>query len=550
MTTTPAPPPPLPASDLLPSARDGSAGPYRPAPAVPTPARRGAPRRPLRRPERAARGLVVLLVEVAWLGPDGLATGGAGLALVFAVLPALLVAFARPRRVSPRLLFLIAGVCLVSLRCLVAPNWVAVLSGVASTFAIAVALRAPHTTGGPWLRSLGRSLLALPRRLTHLVASRQYVARRFPTLRGGPALLLPALLSLLFVGVFALANPFVGEALEALGALFGRIELPAAGRVVSWAFALLAALVLVRPSVVRAGRRRQSAVTEATTSQREVARNTMVALNVVFAAYLVLEAVTVAHGAPPEGMTTQAFAHRGAFWLTVALALLTLVVGALFKGPLGRDPGARATRRLALLWACQGLVLAALTYGRIALHVRASGLSDLRIVGFLGTTLVVVGVLLVIAKVHGERPLGWLLDRQADAFAIALVLYAVVPTHRLAAEANVARLMAGDDAPLMHVWAQGSEMESALTLLPLLDHDDLVIRRGVAMLLMDLRDELRRQARVATSWRQRNLLAAPVLERLEAADASLGAALGDTGRVDARRARGERTLGWPAHGAR
>ncbi|MEO0321329.1 MAG: DUF4153 domain-containing protein [Myxococcota bacterium] len=544
--STPLAPPPSFAPPASAARRAATAGPYRPAPAEGAAKRDRAPRRPLRRRELAALGGAVLMVEAAWLGPDGLATGGVGLAFVFAALPALLVVSARPRRVSPRLLALLAAAGLVSLRCLLAPNWVAVLAGLLLPFAVALALRAPHTTGGPWLRSLGQSVVAVPSRMGRLLASRHRVAGRFPRLRGGPAVMLPALLSLVFVGVFALANPFVGEALGQLGSLFGHIELPAAGRVAGWALALVVALVLVRPSVVRAGRRAQAPVALASASQREVARNTLVALNVVFAAYLALEALTVTRGAPPAGVTTQAFAHRVAFWLTVALALLTLVVGVLFRGPLGRDPQARRTRRLALVWAGQGLVLAGLTYGRIGLHVRASGLSDLRIVGFAGTTLVVIGVLLVIAKVHGERPVGWLLDRQADAFAVMLVLYAVVPTHRIAAQANVARLLDGDAAPLLHVWAQAKETESALTLLPLLDHDDPVVREGVAGLLLTHRDALRRQERVERSWRERSLLAVPVREGLETASRTLEGALGTTSRVEARQALGQRTLGWPA----
>ena len=543
--TTPPPP-----ASLAPSAgaaaRPATAGPYRPAPAALATRPRRAPWRPLQRRELIGVGLAVLLVEVAWLGPEGLATGGAGLAVAFAAFPALLVATARPRRMSRRLVALLVGAGLVSLRCLVAPNWVAVLSGLGLTFAIAVALRAPHTTGGPWLRCLGRSVVALPSRLGRLAASRPRLSSRIPHPSGGPALLLPALLSLLFIGIFALANPFVGEVFAELGTLFGHLELPAAGRLFAWAVALLATLLLVRPSVIRAGRRPQAPVVEATPTRRELARNTMVALNAVFAAYLMLEAVTLARGAPPEGMTTQDFAHRGAFWLTVALALLTTVVGVLFKGPLGRDPGARVARRLALGWALQGLVLAGLTYGRIVLHVRASGLSDLRIVGFFGTTLVVLGVLLVIAKVHGERPVGWLLDRQTDAFAVALVLYAVLPTHRLAAEANVARLRAGDDAPLLHAWAQATELESALAWLPLVESDDPVIRQSVAALLLGMRDELRREARTETRWRERDLLSGPVRERLEAESAALHAALAGTSRAMAREALGVRTLGWGA----
>ena len=69
-----------------------------------------------------------------------------------------------------------------------------------------------------------------------------------------------------------------------------------------------------------------------------VARNALVPLNVVFFIYNALDASYLWAGAPPPGVTERQYAHEGAAWLTVALALLTVVVGVMFRGPLAHDP--------------------------------------------------------------------------------------------------------------------------------------------------------------------------------------------------------------------
>ena len=221
-------------------------------------------------------------------------------------------------------------------------------------------------------------------------------------------------------------------------------------------------------------------------------------MNLVFLAYNAVDigyaARVLAFGALPAGVTTQTYAHRGAFWLTVALALVTVVLGVLFRGPLAIDPRARTARRLAAAWIAQSGVLALGTAFRLALHVHVSGISDLRFVGALGTALVAVGLALVGWKIRANLSFRWLLERQLGAFVAAVALYALVPTHLLSANHNVPRLLAGDYGPLVHVRAEASEVESAALLVPLLHHADPRVRQGVAVLLR------REEARLTGSW--------------------------------------------------
>jgi hypothetical protein len=272
----------------------------------------------------------------------------------------------------------------------------------------------------------------------------------------------------------------------------------------------------------------------ATKTSALVARNALVLLNAMFLLYNVLDATCLWAGAPPKGVTTQAYAHQGAFWLTVALAMLTAVVGYFFRGALAHDPNAKLQRILGYTWMAQGLVLALGTYRRIAIHVAYSGLSDLRIVGILGTTLVVGGMALVAFKLHRMRSFGWLVRKQLDAFAIALVLYAVMPTHYVASRVNVTRIERGEYRPLVHMFRQSDSTESAAELVPLLDHSDLRVRQGVAALLLDKRDELKKDVDAESSFRQRNVAERRTLAALDDASPRMLETLGKADRSEAR----------------
>jgi hypothetical protein len=275
----------------------------------------------------------------------------------------------------------------------------------------------------------------------------------------------------------------------------------------------------VRPSISarRAAAPPVDANTEIAPTRSWVALNTMIAVNVLFVAYNALEAMHLFGGRPPSGMTTQQYAHQGALWLTVALFLLTVVVGSIFHGPIARHPKGRLVRALGMAWVGQGLVVALSTYGRIAIHIQHSGLSNLRIVGILGTTLVVAGVVMVGIKLRRDLPLSWLVTRQLEAFAITVVLFAITPTHYISARVNVARIERGELAPLLHMPAQSREIESAPVLIELLSHPDPIVREGVAALLERERITLHSDVEERSSFRERDLLAAHVSAELDAA---------------------------------
>ncbi len=462
--------------------------------------------------------LVVFTDLVLYVG-DHVHTGGLGLAVFFLGVPAVAYAAAERRRPSLRLALVAALLVATALRSLWSPTSGSFATGLGLVLGFVVLMRLPRIHVPEVLTAALRGVVAIPSRVSALLRGS---LRVLDGARVGRGIVLPVVvptaLCLAFVLVFALANPVVSHALATgWDALARLVTFPSPGRVFTWLVAAAAAAALLRPALARPrGTEHADTTTIAHEIQLAVARNAFVALNALFAAYHALDATYLWAGSPPPGTTTQAYAHQGAFWLTVALAMLTAVVGVLFRGALAHDARAAKARALAYAWAAQGLLLAIGTYRRIGIHVTKSGLSDLRIVGILGTTLVASGLVLVVWKLHHQRTTTWLLRRQLDAFAIGVVVYVLFPTHLVASHVNVARITSGEYRPLLHMFRQSKEVESAAELLPLLDHPDKRVRQGVAALLEDEREVL--AADVASrTWRAYDVASPRTLAALEAA---------------------------------
>lgn len=500
--------------------------PYRPSPYVEGIA---APRRLPAMPKRQLAGalaLVALTDLAVWQGGDA-ALRGFGAALFFAGTPAVVLAAARARRWTPRVVALLALFVAVAARSAWVPTAGAVALGLAALFALGVALRFPRGSLVDVVASVGPTLVYVPRKIVELGrgARRAWGARARPA-----AVLVPLALVALFAAIFWLANPLVRHW---SAAVTQHVHLPPPLRLCTWLLFLVGAVPFVRPSLARSAAPDTADETdEASDGAVGVARNALFALNVLFFGYNALDARYLWAGSPPPGVSERAYAHEGAAWLTIGILLLASVVGVLFRGALAHDARARVARALAFALLAQGGVVALGTFRRIFIHIGTSGLSSLRILGVVGTTLVVVGLVQIAIKLHRRRSFWWLLRRQADAAAIGLFLFTVAPTHLLSAPLNVRRVLAHDYQALVHAEEEVKEAESAAAMLPLLDHDDERIRRGAAALLLDERDRLRVQ-RDAAGLRGRALGVEGTLAALEAATPRLSAVLGDVDRAAA-----------------
>jgi hypothetical protein len=487
---------------------------------------------PARPRELCAALALVLAADVALWSSGTVALRGSGAAIFFVVVPALILVAARARRFTWRLVAMLGMLAAIAARCVYAPTAGSVVGGLAGIFALAITLRSRAAFLTDVAASFGATFATIPMRF---VAAATGLRQSFST-RGAregmsfAPVVIPVALVAVFVAIFGFANPLVGRWLAAAGE---SIAPPLVLRALSWLVLLPGAVLLLRPAFLRAGGAEGADTNDAAArTSLSVARNALFALNVLFFAYNALDARYLWIGAAPPGVSERAYAHQGAAWLTVGILALTIVVGVMFRGALAWDSRAKALRVLAYLWIGQGVVLALGTYRRLWIHIGTSGLSSLRILGMVGTGLVVVGLLQVGVKLWRQRTFSWLVRRQADAVVLGLLGFSLLPTHLISAPLNVRRVMAHDYQALVHAEEEVGEAESAAALLPMLDHDDERIRRGIAALLLNERDNLRAR-RANAGLRDYEIAQVRTLAALEEATPKLDAVLGDVDRKDA-----------------
>ena len=113
-----------------------------------------------------------------------------------------------------------------------------------------------------------------------------------------------------------------------------------------------------------------------------VFRNTLVTLIALFLAYLVFEFTTLFQREFPDGFYYAGYAHQGAAWLTLALALATGLLSLIFRRSMSRDPRVGWVRQLAWAWSGLNLLLAIAVYNRLMIYVGFNGMTRMRMIGF------------------------------------------------------------------------------------------------------------------------------------------------------------------------
>lgn len=337
---------------------------------------------------------------------------------------------------------------------------------------------------------LSQSLFAGITALFGTLLQQRHLLRSRPNLSGVPVsvnVLLPLGVCLIFSAVFVLANPdavtFLGQQWEIVrqwSEWFIQTVLRPTELMfwiaVAWLTAGLLKPILPFPWF----HMRAEAVSPVQAPLFTACRNTLVMVNVLFVGYLCIEFITLGTREIPDGFYYAGYAHAGAFWLTVALAMATVVLSLIFSGSMLRDPRLAQLRTLAGLWSLQNLLLALSVYNRLFIYINFNGMTQMRIVGLFGVSLVVVGFLLVVWKISVGRTFAWLVQNQMWAMAIAIWIYSIVPVDAISAGYNVRSLLRGRVAACMQIGVQELDLEGILAILPLLEHPSEEIREGAA----------------------------------------------------------------------
>jgi len=208
-------------------------------------------------------------------------------------------------------------------------------------------------------------------------------------------------------------------------------------------------------------------------------RNTLLTLIALFAAYLIFEFTTLWARDFPAGFYYAGYAHEGAAWLTVALALATLTMSFIFTGQIHRDHRVGRLMKLAWVWSAMNLMLAVAVYNRLSIYVGYNGMTRMRTIGFFGITLVVTGLILVIWKISRRRSFAWLIQVQSLALIVAAICYSLFPVDYVVHRYNASAVAMGYLQPSVMIAVKPINDEGMFPLFDLLDTSDPIIREGV-----------------------------------------------------------------------
>jgi len=479
-------------------------------------------------------GLVALADVTIYRG-----AGYAGLALLLIAAPVLLLIGSPQRR--PRMSFWIVSAMLVLLaaRMLWLGSYLTVALGAALVIAYALALRGLR----PYVPDVLAGAAQLPFAGAWGLAEYQQTATGYnPRLSKSLLLsvLLPAGAVALFGTLFILANPDLVEAVvNRADRLLQWLADWAEGMSQNWrevGFWLIVAYLavgLLRPLLKRSFTDR---ISLSRAMEAEIVeppgeaplygpiRNMLWAVIGLFAAYLVYEFQTLWFRQFPKGFYYAGYAHEGAAWLTVALALATLVLSLIFRGRVLRDARLARLQWLAWVWSALNLLLALTVYHRMAIYIDFNGMTRMRTIGLFGITTVLVGFVLVLWKIVRQRDFLWLIQRQLWTLAIACYLFALTPVDTLVHTYNVRRILAGDLASSVQISVHPISAEGYLVLGPLVDCQDRTIRDGVRAMLAEREIQSQREAfqRRQLGWTSWQLSEEALRQRLSTQNSAWG----------------------------
>jgi hypothetical protein len=320
----------------------------------------------------------------------------------------------------------------------------------------------------------------------------------------------PLGVTFVFLLIFQAANPLLNKWMaefwnDFFNSLFNFGDfLPGIDRVFFWLMSLIIIGVYLGPSGPSKTNDQGEDLSpdESEADKSEITTGTLILtltlLNLLFLFYNYLDVRYLwLESTLPNGMGMAQYARTGAFWLTIALAMTSLVLGYMFRGKHNFTPQTATLRKLSWVWAAQNFVLALATYRRLTVYVHYNGLTFWRIVGIFGVTMVMIGLVIVIIKIKHKKNFLWMLRRQLIVLFMGVAILFITPTEYIAKTYNTSRIMNGYIGAAFQIQSQKLTHAGIPALIPLLDSKNKVIREGVAAILMT-------ESRHLLAWSEQN----------------------------------------------
>lgn len=379
--------------------------------------------------------------------------------------------------------------------------------------------------GWYWFKRLAFQGVATP--FTPLFdLNRLAVARRRPGVRRPvsswlPNLMLPLVGTLLFVALFAMANPIISGFLDNIQ-LGGLTENDIA-RVIFWGLIFVAVWATLRPLRPKTMFRRLAETEPSRIAGVTVASVTLslVIFNLLFALQNGMDLIYIWGDVRlPNAFTLAEYAHRGAYPLIVTALLAGLFV-LMTTHPRSEMAGNKLIRWLIIVWIAQNLFLVASTVERTVLYIESYSLTELRISALLWMGLVAVGLVLVTWRMLRGNNLAWLVNGNGLTAFMVLSACTVVDLGATAASWNVrhAREVGGEGVHLDLCYLNQLD-GSSLTALASLEQQpklDPAFRQRVVLVRQEVQERItsREKEKGGWDWRDAQRMAALKRQKLK-----------------------------------
>ncbi|MEQ1539440.1 MAG: DUF4173 domain-containing protein [Sphingorhabdus sp.] len=308
--------------------------------------------------------------------------------------------------------------------------------------------------GWYWFKRLAFHAIATP--FTPLFdLNRLAEARRRPGVRRSvsswlPNLILPVIGTLLFVALFAMANPIISGFLDTIQ--IGSLTENDIARVIFWGLIFVAVWASLRPLRPKKMFNRLAESEPGRIAGVTIASVTLslIIFNLLFALQNGMDLIYIWGDVRlPQEFTLAEYAHRGAYPLIITALLAGLFV-LMTTHPRSELAGNKLIRWLIIIWIAQNLFLVASTVERTLLYIESYSLTELRISALLWMGLVAVGLVLVTWRMLRGNSLAWLVNGNVLAAFITLSACTIVDLGATAATWNVrhAREVGGEGVHL------------------------------------------------------------------------------------------------------
>ncbi|GAB5447895.1 DUF4153 domain-containing protein [Gymnodinialimonas sp.] len=271
---------------------------------------------------------------------------------------------------------------------------------------------------------------------------------------------LPVGIGVLFLILFAVANPLIEQSIGRLAAIA-----PLSPEHLTRPFFWIVAACLVWPLLhfqarLGAGDHVPPSFTLPSTGLINPAsvRTSLILFNVMFALQTASDIGVLTGGVTlPEGMTYAGYAHRGAYPLLVTALLSGVFAMATHRMVAGNT----VLRTLMYLWLGQTLFLVVTAAVRLGLYVEAYSLTHLRVAAFIWMALIFVGLVLIIVQMVQDRPFSWLLKANLITLTGTLYLCCFINFSYLITDYNMANA-APDALDLAYLCGLGEQVIPAM----------------------------------------------------------------------------------------